>query len=202
MPPDLRIAAYRHCRELLWALDAAWYRRPGMQCVTSFLRYFGGPLHMMMRRYRFVEENLTVGQQEDASVVDQTRNHYKLWNRIDAGKAERTDSERYELIVANSDTLLYPGLVEEIQKSEDGNCGTCLYRSSYGAETTHRFGGVQLCASCQTKWEDYLLSIRERAEKVFPELATVSCTPGPLPKGTHPVRSRAGDEERPQVCVR
>ena len=43
-PADLRIAAYRQCREVLWALDAAWCKRPETACVTSFLRYFGGPL--------------------------------------------------------------------------------------------------------------------------------------------------------------
>ncbi|THZ19739.1 hypothetical protein D6C89_07578 [Aureobasidium pullulans] len=43
--------------------------RPETAYVTSFLRYFGGPLYIMMRRYRFVEENMTISKEEDIGVV-------------------------------------------------------------------------------------------------------------------------------------
>lgn len=174
-PADLRIAAYRQCREVLWALDAAWCKRPEMACVTSFLRYFGGPLHLMMRRYRFVEESMTIGREEDVNVVDQTRNHYKLWNRIDAKnlramETNDTDMQRYRRIIADSESLLFPKLGEFIETGGEGHCNTCMYRPSYGAENIHCFGGVKLCDDCESKWREYLLSFPERATKVFPEL--------------------------------
>lgn len=174
-PADLRVAAYRQCREVLWALDAAWCTRPETACITSFLRYFGGPLHMMMRRYRFVEEDLTVGREEDAGVVDQTRKNYKLWNRIDANnihatQADEANLERYRRVIANCEELLIPGLAEYLETGGEGHCDTCQYRVSYGAETTHRFGGVQLCESCKPQWREFLLSFPGRAAKVFPEL--------------------------------
>ncbi|GJC85378.1 hypothetical protein ColLi_08216 [Colletotrichum liriopes] len=176
MPADLRLAAYRQCRELLWALDAAWCTRPETACVTSFLRYFGGPLHLMMRRYRFVEEGLTIGREEDAEVVNQTRNHYKLWNRIDANlrhanEREKASLERYDAIVADSEKLLIPGLADFLEAGGDGHCDSCRYQVSYGADGEYRFGGVELCEDCRSKWRAFLLSFPERAAKVFPELA-------------------------------
>ncbi|KAH8765028.1 BcABA3 [Diaporthe sp. PMI_573] len=174
MPQDLRVAAYRQCREVLWALDAAWAERGEFACVTSFLRYFGGPLHLMMRRYRYVEEDLTMGREEDVGVVDQTRQHYKLWNRIDANKQRNADDEdlkRYALVIANEKKMLFPQCAEWLVTGGEGHCDSCLYRSSYGAEATHRFGGVELCDSCKPQWREFLLSFPERAAKVFPELA-------------------------------
>lgn len=174
MPSDLRVAAYRQCREVLWALDAAWANRPGMACVTSFLRYFGGPLHLMMRRYRYVEEGLTMGREEDLGIVNQTRQHHKLWNRIDANDRRRADGEdleRYALVIANEDRLLFPGCADWLVTGGDGHCKTCQYRCSYGAETIHDFGGVKLCESCRPQWREHLLSFPERAAKVFEELA-------------------------------
>lgn len=177
MPADLRVAAYRQCREVLWALDAAWCTRPETACITSFVRYFGGPLHLMMRRYRFVEEDLTIGREEDDRVVHQTRQHYKLWNRIDARKmhmqsrqAEAAGLERYDNIIARSEELLIPGLADFLETGGEGHCDTCGYRVSYGANTTHQFGGVELCQDCKPQWREFLLSFPERAAKVFPEL--------------------------------
>jgi len=41
---------------------------------------------MMMRRYRFVEDGLMIGRPETDHVIAQTRQHVKLWNRVDAAK--------------------------------------------------------------------------------------------------------------------
>lgn len=131
---------------------------------------------MMMRRYRYVEEGMTMGRQEDATVVSQTRDHYKLWNRIDAQNKQVVDDkalERYKDIINRGNELLIPGLAEQLEQGGDGHCDKCLYRDSYGAETTHCFGGVQLCVSCKDYWGVYLLSLSERAVKVFPELKPV-----------------------------
>lgn len=61
---------YRRCREVLWGLDIKWARDPGRRCVINCLRYASGPLHMTMRWYRFVEDNLTIDNSETQHVVD------------------------------------------------------------------------------------------------------------------------------------
>jgi hypothetical protein len=74
-------------REVLWALDAAQAAEPAWRIVLNFLRSFGGPIQTMMRRYRFVEQCLTIGMPEDTRMVEETRKNVKLWNRVD-GKEE------------------------------------------------------------------------------------------------------------------
>jgi hypothetical protein len=181
MPQDIRIQAFRQCREVLWALDAAWAGEGTLmkrQCATNFTRFFGGPIHMMMRRYRFVEEDMTIGREEDVSVVNQTRNNYKLWNRVDATKkAGKKDLARYEAMIARSDELMFPRLKEFLEQGGDGRCDTCRYRSSYGAlkdeGSDGRFGGVELCQSCRLMWRNWLESFPARAAAVFPELVKI-----------------------------
>lgn len=136
---------------------------------------------MMMRRYRFVEEGMTIGKQEDLAVVEETRNNFKLWNRVDAKKAHsdnfakdkakyEAELKRYEAALARSDELMFRGLREFLEEGGDGHCDTCRYRDSYGAEAAHAFGGVELCEGCKPVWRDWLLSFPERAAEVFPEL--------------------------------
>lgn len=121
---------------------------------------------------------MTIGREEDVGVVDQTRNHYKLWNRIDAKnlraqQSTEAEMQRYRKIIADSDNLLFPGLGDFVEQGGEGHCDACMYRASYGAETTHRFGGVELCQPCRAYWREYLLSFPERAAAVFPELVPV-----------------------------
>jgi hypothetical protein len=78
IPPEIRVQAFRQTRELLWALDVTWAKRPELQSVINFVRFFGGPIHMMMRRYRFVEEGLTIGRFETDEVINQARRNVKL----------------------------------------------------------------------------------------------------------------------------
>ncbi|KAJ4377137.1 hypothetical protein N0V86_006578 [Didymella sp. IMI 355093] len=119
VPDDERVMAYHTCREALWALDVAWSSSPAMQVVTNFLRLFGGPIHMMMRRYRFVEEGLALGRRETEHVIDQTRNNHKLWNRVDGLEAvsneEDESSNQYERIVQAKDVLFFEGLAEMLE---------------------------------------------------------------------------------------
>ena len=56
VPDDERVKAYQGCREAIWALDIEWSASPVMKVVTNFLCLFGGPIHMTMRHYHFVEE--------------------------------------------------------------------------------------------------------------------------------------------------
>ncbi|KAL1796601.1 hypothetical protein ACET3X_005141 [Alternaria dauci] len=78
VPPSIRVEAFHQCRELLWALDVAWAGRPEHLVVTNFLRFFGGPIHTMMRRYRFVEDGMMIGLPKTTAVVKQARQKIKL----------------------------------------------------------------------------------------------------------------------------
>ncbi|KAF5352160.1 hypothetical protein D9758_009192 [Tetrapyrgos nigripes] len=183
MPENLRINAFRRARETLWALDVAWARKPELQSVINFVRFFGGPIHMMMRRYRFVEDDLIICKPETDHVVDQTRHNYKLWNRVDAGENSKTVQglQRYRNLISRSDELMFTGLADFLETGGDGVCDRCQYRASYGAESNYRFGGVELCVECKAKWRDYLESFPERAAKVFPETLSTTATR----EGTH-----------------
>ncbi|CBX99537.1 hypothetical protein LEMA_P087760.1 [Plenodomus lingam JN3] len=176
MPPDMRVEAFHQAREVLWAMDVALAPKTTLQGVINFVRFFGGPIHMMMRRYRFVEEHLTIGQVETEKVVDQTRKNFKLWNRLDAKDAKAGDEKRYKDIVSNnSGEVMFPGLVEFLENED--NCPDCCFRESYGAETKHQFGGVQICSACREEWGRYMKSLPDRAVKAFPELAYVLSIP-------------------------
>lgn len=60
-----------------------------MQVVSNFLRLFDGPIHMMARRYRFVEKSLALGgKREMKHGIDQTRKNHKPWNRFDEREPE------------------------------------------------------------------------------------------------------------------
>lgn len=63
---------------------------------------------------------------------------------------------------------MFPGLSGFL--TADNNCKNCYYRSSYGAEVFHQFGGVELCDDCKVKWRAYLELLPERATRVFPEI--------------------------------
>ncbi|KAK3332580.1 hypothetical protein B0T19DRAFT_439405 [Cercophora scortea] len=179
---DLRAESFRTCRELLWQLDVEWApRSPARRCAVNFMRLFAGPIHAMMRRYRFVEDGLTLGNPETETVVDQTRQNFKLWNRVDgaavAGKGEGgkvgwspAAAERYADALRRSDFLMFEGLAELLEASEAGRCGKCQYKGSYGSEIKGQFGGVRLCEGCRAEWRSYIQSFPARAAKVFPFL--------------------------------
>ncbi|KJZ69259.1 hypothetical protein HIM_11352 [Hirsutella minnesotensis 3608] len=169
-PPDIRCDYYRQCRELLWALDAAWARNPAKLYVINFIRFFGGPIHMTMRRYRFVEEDLTIGRPETESVVEQARQNFKLWNRVDAIVQEAVNPKRYVDVISRESKLLFPGLATLLEEGGDGNCDSCLYQQSYGAETFGQFGGVQPCDDCKDMWKAFMKGVTARAIEVFPEI--------------------------------
>ncbi|KAJ8114722.1 hypothetical protein OPT61_g3466 [Boeremia exigua] len=150
VPDDERVRAYHRCREALWALDVTWILQPEMQVVANFLRFFGGPIHMTMRRYRFVEEGLTLGKRENEAVIAQTRNNHKLWNRVHNTEGVPTEimesMELYKNILSSQDVLLFEGLYEILEEKDEALCrcqSTCMMGGSYA------FGGVQLCRQCR-----------------------------------------------------
>jgi hypothetical protein len=166
--PSLREESFRQNREALWALDVSWTRTRERRHTINFLRYFAGPIQMMMRRYRFVEDNLTIGRPEDEQVVDQTRQSVKLWYRNDRTPETGAVDARYETILAQKDRLLFPGLAEMLNRPLVDRCPQCRRRASYGAEAMREFGGVKLCDSCQTDWNTHLLSFSARVREVLP----------------------------------
>lgn len=173
MPEHLRVKAYQQARQILWALDTAWAHHHGRQITINFIRLTSGPIHIMMRRYRFVEENLTVGGRETDEVISHARTNAKLWNRIDGNKRGVNDTQRYKDLLAQSDSLMFPELAGFLESGGDGSCKDCRYRASYGAEMPHEFGGVKLCGGCKDAWQEYMESLPERARKVFPEIVLV-----------------------------
>ncbi|KAK3314879.1 hypothetical protein B0H66DRAFT_627644 [Apodospora peruviana] len=163
--PSLREDAYRRAREVLWALDVAWARSRGHLHAINFIRLVGGPVHMMMRRYRFIEDGLVIGKPETDDVVDLARDHYKLWNRVDSLGS-------YLDAIRQKDRLLYDGLADLLQEAGAGKerCGECRYKMSYGAERSGQFGGVELCEECRKGWGVYIASLPQRAAEAFPEI--------------------------------
>ncbi|PSK60221.1 hypothetical protein B9Z65_1119 [Elsinoe australis] len=175
MPQDLRVKSFHVARELLWALDTAWARLPSHQIVINFVRFFGGTIHMLTRRYRFVEEDLSIGKLEDEDVVEQTRRNVKLWNRVEEKDEKfQENSSRYkEIISKHSEDLMFPGLAHALETAETGRCTDCVYRSSSGAQGVGEFGGVQLCPACREQWRQYLEALPQRVIEVFPEVLDV-----------------------------
>ncbi|KAB5585819.1 hypothetical protein GE09DRAFT_1277277 [Coniochaeta sp. 2T2.1] len=170
--PGLRAEAYRRAREVLWALDVAWADSPEYLPVLNFLRPFGGPIHMTMGRYRFVEEGLTIGRPETEDVVSATRRHVKLWNRADLREGSGPDDGSYRQAIRQSNRLLFDGLPELLQRQEPGRqrCDRCRYRTAYGAQRLGELGGVELCSGCKVEWRLYIESLPRRAAEAFPEL--------------------------------
>ena len=169
---DLRVEAFRRGREVLWALDVAWARSPAHRCVVNFLRLFGGPICMMMRRYRFVEDGLVIGKAETQEVVKEARRNVKLWNRLDLGGESAREEKRYGDAMAQKGRVMFDGLAEMLE-GDGERCCRCKYRESYGAEGLKRFGGVELCEECRGQWGRYVESLPERAVEVFPEIREV-----------------------------
>lgn len=250
VPADMRIQAFRVAREMLWALDVAYAHKPEGAILVNFIRFFGGPIHMMMRRYRFVEEDLTVGKPETAAVVAETRRNFKLWNRVDAQVAapgqtssdnssdnrsssisstsstgtdgsgagdassvhssgvhsdatsiepekedqssvfEAPGADRFRSLLARSKELMFPELRAYLSRSGEPHCNRCFYRSSYGAQQIHRFGGVELCRGCRAMWRGYVESLPERVQEAFPDVV-LKAPPPPSPRRAVPADGEA-----------
>ena len=108
-----------------------------------------------------------IGKAETSEVVRQTRNNFKLWNRLDVIDGDG-EAARYLEVISESDRLMFPGLAEMLENSDKGHCDHCRYRSSYGAKTFGQFGGVELCENCRLVWQGYVESFAARATEAFP----------------------------------
>ena len=110
-----------------------------------------------------------IGRPETTTVVKQARQHFKLWKRVDAKYSSVQDIQRYNDLIARSDELMFDGLREFLEASDEKDCQDCQCRQSYGADTSHAFGGVQLCKECKEEWSAYVESFPDRFARVFPE---------------------------------
>ncbi|EPS37552.1 hypothetical protein H072_8759 [Dactylellina haptotyla CBS 200.50] len=169
---DIRIETTRLYREAMWALDTALQGKQENVYVISFMRPFGGPCHIMMRRYRFVEEGLTLGRPENAEVVSQTGKNVNLWFRVEPN-AKMPEKERYNSVMARKDDLMYEGLAECLERSNTVQCSDCVQKSTYGADDLYQFGGVKLCVGCQQKWKQWVTSFPARMAEAFPEVKSL-----------------------------
>ncbi|KAJ6481676.1 hypothetical protein C8R45DRAFT_1100107 [Mycena sanguinolenta] len=166
--PELRTEAYRMAREVLWALDAAQATEPAWRIVLNFLRIFGGALHMTMRRYRFVEQSLTVGMPENARVVEETRQNVKSWNRIDGKEATARawDDTSYLRALAAEDEVMFEGFGDLLRQGsahacEDYSENPVLYGRCISSPAS---------ASARREWDAYVRAFPARAVDVFPIL--------------------------------
>lgn len=175
MPEAFRVEGFRNAREVLWAMDVAYADKPAWQVVINFVRMFGGPIHMMMRRYRFVEEGLVIGKAEDASVVQAARKHEKLWHRLDVEEGRlREGRERYEKIIAAEEKLLFRGFVDILERASrsDSPVSDGLPRASAKA-----FGGAVLSDAAREQWGSYLQNLPQRVRDAFPEVELAPTLP-------------------------
>ncbi|USW55667.1 hypothetical protein Slin15195_G089860 [Septoria linicola] len=118
MPEEIRIDTFRNAREVLWALDVAYAQKPEWQVIVNMIRFFGGPIHMMMRRYRFVEEGLVVGKSEDESVRKAAKKHEKLWHRLELDNSRQQQGQaHFDKILAKEDKLLFRGFVNILDEA-------------------------------------------------------------------------------------
>jgi len=159
---DLRAAIFRTYREVLWALDTTRGRIPDRRWVINFVRMVGGPVHIMMHRYRFVEDGLMVGRPETAHLVDDARHNVKLWYRSDPSTGTTVD-ERYDAAMAKRDRVLFDGLAAMLERPDEEQCTNCRRRQFYGTGDLEAFSGVELCESCRSRWNNWMATFAERA---------------------------------------
>jgi hypothetical protein len=166
---EMRVENYQEYRDILWALDVQWAQDPAKRCVLNFVRPFGGPIHMMTRRYRFVEDGLMIGRPETDQVVELTRANFKLWNKVEGDAAKPAKDGRNMDIITQSDKLMIPGFCGLLESSAKKHCSHCSNAVS-GSQDIRRFGGVRLCDECRGEWRSFMRAARVRFAAAFPEI--------------------------------
>jgi hypothetical protein len=156
---DVRKECFRLYREVLWALDVVWARDPAKRCVLNFTRFFGGPIHMTTRRYRFVEDGLMIGRPETEQVV------------VEETLTQPIQNDHYAEVIEQSEKLMFPGLCELLQSSAFKHCLSCSHAAINGSKDMGQFGGVQLCDKCKQEWRRYMQEFPMRFATAFPEVA-------------------------------
>ncbi|MCC2280660.1 hypothetical protein LKL35_35450 [Streptomyces sp. ET3-23] len=188
--PSLRPSVYRMYREALWALDTTWSRSVAKRCVVNFARYGGGPVHMLMRRYRFVENGLVVGLPESEGTVAAASQNVKLWHHLAPGSSQAGETEvagsYYRTVMAGERKWLFPGLANLLGQSNAARCPSCRPPEAHRAEETAGFGGMRLCNGCRSEWDAYLRDFPSRLKEVLE-------TPCPSPRSVEMFAMRKFD---------
>ncbi|KAK4623793.1 Alpha-ionylideneethane synthase aba3 [Fulvia fulva] len=176
MPEGIREEAFRNAREVLWAMDTAYAKRPEWQVIINMIRFFGGPIHMMMRRYRFVEEGLVIGKSEDENVQKAAKKHEKLWHRLELDQSRQQAGQvHFDRILDKQDAILFEGFVDILN---DGNRqDSAMSSPTIDGEAEKRFGGALLSDSVREQWREYALGLNDRVLKAFPEVVISPALP-------------------------
>lgn len=172
-PCEARMKAYLQSKHILWCLDVDRTVADEIQnfrITINFVRPFGGPIHMMMDRYRFVEEGLTIGKPEDDEVRELACQNVKLWYRPLDRKRLAARDHRYELVQSKQKQLLFPGMMEFLERSADVTCGHCA-REGFGYEDDSKaLCGDSLSADSEQAWNSHFESLTDRVVSAFPQL--------------------------------
>ncbi|WP_280465099.1 hypothetical protein [Nocardia brasiliensis] len=134
--PELRAETYQVSRDILWSLDTNWARTRSRRCAVHLIRYLGGPVHMLMRRYRFVEDGMTIGNPESDAGVEDARHNIKLWYRNDPPISDNMD-ERNEAVFTRKEQLLFPGFDDMLHRA----ARACLPIGLFGSRPVGRLVG-------------------------------------------------------------
>lgn len=161
VPCQDRTEAFKRARDVLWSLDAN-SDSEDTRIVINFIRALGGPIHMTMHRYRFVEEDLTIGRPENDEVKALAHQNAKLWFRD--GRSDRllADDRRYEYVMSQRKQLLFSGLGKILADSRDTACSKCHQICIFNE------GGMHLCKGCERVWRVYLEMLPARVLSAFP----------------------------------
>jgi hypothetical protein len=161
VPYQDRTEAFKRARDMLWSLDAN-SDSEDTRIVINFIRALGGPIHMTMHRYRFVEEDLTIGRPENDEVKALAHQNAKLWFRDDRSDRLLADNRRYEYVMSQRKQLLFSGLGKILADSRDTACSKC-HQTRFVNE-----GGIHLCKGCERVWRVYLEMLPARVLSAFP----------------------------------
>lgn len=170
VPCQNRKRAYSLYNHVLWSLDVTAHQSPELRTVFNFIRPFGGPIHMMMHRYRFVEEDLTIGRPGDSEVIENARRNVKLWFRRKKCDRLAPSDHRYELVQSRRERLLFPGMAEMLERSSDGARFQYRKCSHFDSGKNRNDRTSRLCGCCENLWLEYIVSLPDRVVRAFPEL--------------------------------
>ncbi|RLU86279.1 hypothetical protein CTZ27_25225 [Streptomyces griseocarneus] len=162
---DIRTEMYAIAREVLWMLDSEWAKYAQRRVLVNMLRSFGGPIHMMMRRYRFVEDAMVIGKPPTEETVKATRENYKLWYRV-AAPSGPVDDPQYDAALAQQEQLMFDGMAEMLERPEHLKCTECT-RPTQADRGEGMFNAIKMCDHHRDEFSSHMLSIRQRVHSGF-----------------------------------
>ncbi|MBH1937719.1 hypothetical protein I5Q34_26185 [Streptomyces sp. AV19] len=157
---------YTVARNATWALDAHAYRDRRYRVAVTMARQMPA-VHLLMHRYRYVEDGMMIGKEETGKVVRNARENVKLWHRREEAGPEATRSPLEELL-SPVRHMLPDAVVDCMTRAAADRCPDCDRSAVSGTREEKVFGGVRLCASCRHDWRRYLKGSWNRWSEVLP----------------------------------